>query len=247
MLPNIFENKAALVSASIAALIPLYAWKYLYSSYNKLKSNYEREKLFQERHNCTVMYSSNRGMTGWPPHTERLIPELRDPNMLKILIEPVSYFFATAEKSLDIALMLIIGKIFFAEILGAHRRGVKVRLILNYDHMDSTLPEIRELMKEGVKVAPYISQRASLTSIMHYKYIVKDYCEETETGYTLTGSMNLTNNAFLANYEDLTISSDFALTKLFHENFEECFDWISSENENLINKTVLLDANLDTL
>ncbi|VEN41860.1 unnamed protein product [Callosobruchus maculatus] len=245
MLPNIFEDKLALVTTSVAALIPLYAWKFLYSNFNRLKSNYKHEKLFEERHNCTVMYSANRGMTGWPPYTERIVPEITDPNLLKILYEPILYFFETTERSLDIAMMLISSKLFFADILEAHRRGVKIRLIINYDHSTSSLPEIRELIKEGVKVAPYISHKQNFSSIMHYKYIVKDYCELTETGYTLTGSANLSSNAFMTNYEDVTISSDFAMAKLFHENFEECFNWIHNENENLINKTVLLDANLD--
>nr|CAI5831320.1 unnamed protein product [Callosobruchus analis] len=142
-------------------------------------------------------------------------------------------------------MMIITSKLFFADILGAHRRGVKIRLIINHEHDETSLPEIRELMKEGVKVAPYISNKPNLSSIMHYKYIVKDYCELTETGYTLTGSINLSSGAFLTNYEDITISSDFTMTKQFHENFEACFHWIRSENENLINKTVLLDANLD--
>nr|CAH7714857.1 unnamed protein product [Callosobruchus chinensis] len=245
MLPNIFEDKLSLVSASVAALIPLYAWKFLYSNFNRLQSNYKHEKLFEERHNCTVMYTANKGMIGWPPYQERIVPEITDPNLFKIVYEPILYFLETAEQSLDIAMMIITSKLFFADILGAHRRGVKIRLILNYENAKSSLPDIRELMKEGVKVAPYISPKSNLSSIMHYKYIVKDYCELTEVGYTLTGSSNLSSSAFLTNYEDVTISSDFTMAKLFHENFEECFNWIHSENENLINKTVLLDANLD--
>ncbi|KAJ8959391.1 hypothetical protein NQ318_022079 [Aromia moschata] len=154
-----------------------------------------------------------------------------------------SYILLTLlKKSLDVAFMLIsINKVYTA-LLNAHRKGVKIRILLNFDHCNSKLTEIRHLMSEGIAVLTYISMNPGMSSIMHHKFMVKDYSDSD--GFVFTGSLNLTKSAFLNNYEDITFTFNEYVVKAFHNNFEECWNYIQADNENLINKTVLLDANL---
>lgn len=77
---------------------------------------------------------------------------------------------------------------------------------------------------------------------MHYKYIVKDYAETG--GFLLTGSLNLTDSGFINNYEDVVLTSNQYVVKAFYENFEECWNFVKIDNEDIFNKTTLLDANL---
>lgn len=80
-----------------------------------------------------------------------------------------------------------------------------------------------------------------MSSIMHYKYMVKDYYEDS--GYTLTGSLNISKSAFTSNYEDIVITSNKYVVEAFKKDFENCWYTIKSENENVINRVALMDAN----
>lgn len=94
----------------------------------------------------------------------------------------------------------------------------------------------------GMKVQLYITHLPDMSSIMHYKYMLKDYKEDG--GYVLIGSMNLTRSAFLENYEDIVFTSDPYVSTSLNENFENCWQYIEAENQTLLNKTILLDVNL---
>ncbi|KAJ8926551.1 hypothetical protein NQ314_021067 [Rhamnusium bicolor] len=241
-LKNLIENKFTLVSSAALVLIPYYTWKTLYYSYKSLRNEYEDEILFQKRHNCVVMYTENKGMSGWPPHTGRVKLDINKKNSLDTLHEPILYFINTAKKSLDIAFMLLDVNSIYMALKRAHERGIKLRILLNYDHCESRLVEIKNLAKEGIEVLTYISHKPGLSSIMHYKFMVKDYTEYG--GFVLTGSLNLSKSAFLNNYEDVVFISNQYVAKAFYQTFEECWNYIKVDNECLINKTVLLDTNL---
>ncbi|KAJ8963774.1 hypothetical protein NQ317_005973 [Molorchus minor] len=123
----------------------------------------------------------------------------------------------------------------------ARGRGVKIRLLVNYEHCANKCQEIKSLIKEGIEVQTYISNKPGMSSIMHYKYMVKDYTKCG--GFVFTGSLNLSETGFLNNYEDIVFTSNFYTAQAFHENFEECWNYIVMDNKTLMNRTVLLDIN----
>lgn len=81
-----------------------------------------------------------------------------------------------------------------------------------------------------------------MSSIMHFKYMVKDF--EKGNGYSFMGSMNLSNNAFFNNYEDLVFTCSKDVVTALHENFQLCWDYVKNENKTIMNKVILSDADL---
>lgn len=81
-----------------------------------------------------------------------------------------------------------------------------------------------------------------MNSIMHYKYMVKDFKEGH--GYAFMGSSNLSDNAFLNNYEDMVFTSSKEVVKALYDNFHVCWEYVKAENQTLVNKIVLADADL---
>lgn len=89
----------------------------------------------------------------------------------------------------------------------------------------------------------YISPTSSTTdTIMHNKFIIKDY--DYESGYLYLGSMNFTISA-LTNIESVIFTSNNNAVEAFQKNFDECWENIKIDNEGLINKTILIDAQFD--
>ncbi|XP_057672633.1 uncharacterized protein LOC130904092 [Diorhabda carinulata] len=217
-----------LFGLTILALIP---WKILYNKYKTNQLKYEKQLLFHERHNCVVMYTNIKGMSGWPPYKDQIVANIKEKNCLDPLYEPIIYFINTADKSLDISYMIIAIQKVYNTIIEACKRGVKIRLLMNFEESKNNLIPVQDCIKEGVSVQLYHNRNQNCVSIMHYKYMVKDY-EEGKSGYIVNGSMNLTSNAFLENYENLMFSTDSYLVKSLHDNFEDCWKYIQTENKN---------------
>ncbi|XP_044272282.1 mitochondrial cardiolipin hydrolase-like [Tribolium madens] len=213
----------------------VYMFKKLYTTYKSLKRQYEEEELFYERHNCVVMYSKTH-ITGWPPEYKISI---LTKNLDKFL-EPYLYFINTSKHSIDLAVMTLAINSIMEALQNALKRGVKVRLIVNFLSIKSQAKRYNELIKSGIKVAFFIGKSTNFINIMHFKYIVKDY--DGTDGFLCMGSMNLTGmSTLLNNYEDVTFTSSICLVEAFHKNFQESWNMIMEDNENIYNKTVLAD------
>lgn len=81
-----------------------------------------------------------------------------------------------------------------------------------------------------------------MNSIMHYKYMVKDFIEDA--GFAFIGSSNLTDNAFFHNYEDMVFTSSKEVVKALHDNFQFCYDFVQAQNDTLENRVILTDADI---
>lgn len=79
-----------------------------------------------------------------------------------------------------------------------------------------------------------------MSSIMHYKYIVKDVNQGD--GYLFIGSPNISHNAFITNYEDMVFTSSQEVVSAFHSNFQACWDYVKTENKTMENKVKLAEA-----
>lgn len=71
--------------------------------------------------------------------------------------------------------------------------------------------------------------------------MVKDY---GKGGYVCTGSMNFSVSSVLRNYELFVFMSLPQVVEAFRSNFEECWKNVRIDNEGLINRTILLEAQL---
>lgn len=144
---ELLKNKLWLLSSAALLVLPLYTWRRLIKSYRKEIHNYENDILFHNRHNCVVMYSPKKGMSGWPPNTGRVKPKIVDG--IGTLFEPIIYFINTATQTLDIAMMILSFNGVLNALVEANKRGVKIRLLLNYNHAEGFLNNYRKLIKEG--------------------------------------------------------------------------------------------------
>lgn len=132
-------------------IIPLsfFTCRSFYNSYMQLSSEYKEAVLFKKRHNCVVMYRNNI-FIGWPPLEKKLKSSIPKDH-LEELYEPLLYFINTARYSLDVAFMIISIKPIWKALDDAYQRGIKVRLLLNFDHSDSMRKNIKTLMRKGNK------------------------------------------------------------------------------------------------
>lgn len=71
--------------------------------------------------------------------------------------------------------------------------------------------------------------------------MVKDFKKD---GYIFLGSPNISNNAFLNNYEDMVFTASKEVVSAYHNNFEACWEHIKAENQSLVNRVILTDADL---
>lgn len=234
---TILENKFYPLTCIALFASGSYLWYNLYCTYKKYKSECEEKLLFQKRHNCVVTYYPQKGIMGWPPHIKRIKPSIQN---IDVLFEPFIYFITTAEHSIDVAIMLLGVKSIINALKDTYKKGIQIRIIVNKEN--SFISELKLLKLAGIKtllLIPFRSQTKSrcfsglnlrlyetnttgLNSIMHYKFIVKDYTETN--GYLFTGSLNITNQGFLNNYENAVFSSNHCLVEKFHNIFQDAWE-----------------------
>ena len=136
-------------------------------------------------------------------------------------------FLDAARETLDLALYDIrlqdeAGDLVKAALVGAHERGVRVRLAYNADHHGPipvpppprTAPELIEALPIATKAIP------GEPDLMHHKYVVRD-------GESLwTGSMNWTNDSWSRQENAIVVARSRQLAHAFALNFEELWEHV---------------------
>ncbi|KAK9877192.1 hypothetical protein WA026_016940 [Henosepilachna vigintioctopunctata] len=232
------NSHAFILLKCVIILVPPYiVCKYLYVRYKDDRKRYEEAVLFRKRHNCVVMYRSGKGHSGWPTLISANNISIKN---IDLLYEPFMYFIDTAKKSLDIAIMSISVKPIIDALINAHKRGIKIRVISNFYTNVGKTNYYKEMKRQNIPIMFYVSTDKT-DSIMHTKFIVKDF-DDTDGGYLLTGSFNLTLTAFTSNYEDVVFTSNRVIVEDFHKNFEEMWQYFISDNTRAFNRLILENA-----
>jgi phosphatidylserine/phosphatidylglycerophosphate/cardiolipin synthase-like enzyme len=137
----------------------------------------------------------------------------------------VCAFLGEARESLELALYDIrlqgaAGSLVRDALVGAHERGVHVRLVYNADHHGPipvpppprTAPELIDAMPIETKAIP------GEPDLMHHKYVVSD-------GEAVwTGSMNWTNDSWTRQENAIVVAHSERLAHAFRLNFEELWE-----------------------
>jgi phosphatidylserine/phosphatidylglycerophosphate/cardiolipin synthase-like enzyme len=134
-------------------------------------------------------------------------------------------FFDAAERSLELALYDIrlhdeAAEIVKAALVGAHERGVAVRLVYNVDHggpipvppPPQTAPELLEALPIPTKPIP------GVPDLMHHKYVVRD----RDTVWT--GSMNWTQDSWSRQENVVAIVRSAELAHAYGLNFAQLWE-----------------------
>ena len=113
-----------------------------------------------------------------------------------------------ARRNIDICVFTLSDDRISEEVLGAHRRGIAVRIITDNDKEFDAGSDIDTLRRAGIAV------RVDRTSAhMHHKFALFDGQE------LLNGSYNWTRSASQYNEENLILSNDPSLVKAFANRF----------------------------
>lgn len=124
-------------------------------------------------------------------------------------LQLIQRFVRGARRSLDLCVFTISDDRISADILGAHGRGVAVRLLTDNEKESDAGSDIGRLRASGI---PTVVDRT--TAHMHHKFAIVD-------GTTLlNGSYNWTRSACEFNEENLVVSNDPALVGQFQAQFD---------------------------
>lgn len=113
------------------------------------------------------------------------------------------------EGQLDLCLFLFTCPHLARGVMGALKRGVRVRLVTEQSNIGVAGCQVAKLREAGV----FIESRVQ-PSLMHHKFAVLD------NKLVITGSFNWTGQAVLGNNENLVISTDPGLVLGFVGEFE---------------------------
>lgn len=149
---DVLRQKSFYLSA-LLLFLPVYTWSKFLKKLIQRKTILKETELFQKRHNCCVLYFKDKGYAGWPPHKERIRLDFQNKNSI---FEPLLYFLQTAEKSLDIAVMMTHIKIVMKTLCDMQKKGVKIRLVLDY--VAARNEDFKKLQMEGVLILINIKQ-----------------------------------------------------------------------------------------
>jgi len=118
-----------------------------------------------------------------------------------------------SEKSIDVAIYSFTSRKIAKALVDAHKRGVKVRVIIDYGNGKSRYCVAPVLERAGIEVR---YKRGSGGGLMHHKYAIYD------GKVVSTGSFNWTSNAEKRNDENLVIiKGDYKLVRKYQENFNK--------------------------
>jgi phosphatidylserine/phosphatidylglycerophosphate/cardiolipin synthase-like enzyme len=125
----------------------------------------------------------------------------------------VARHVADAQKTVDCAAYAISETQITSALIGAHRRGLTVRLIVDAHEQGGTSSTARKIRDAGIPT------RVDRThSLMHNKTIIID------NEIVVTGSMNFTLSGDKKNAESTLIIHDAAIAQQFAENFQTHLD-----------------------
>ncbi len=124
--------------------------------------------------------------------------------------EPLVDAIDAAKLAVDAALYSLNLRSVRQALIRAHRRGVTVRVVMESDNMDGSVPEV--LKEAGIEV---LGDRRE--GLMHNKFVIIDRSE------VWTGSMNLTNDGAYADRNNLIRIRSPKLAADYEAEFQEMF------------------------
>ncbi|MEO0229247.1 MAG: phospholipase D-like domain-containing protein [candidate division WOR-3 bacterium] len=143
-------------------------------------------------------------------------------------------FIGDAQFSLDICFYEVFRETVAKAVINAKRRGVKVRVITDYDYFFR--PYIDSMRSYGI---PVIHEQMGYNSehIMHNKFIVRDYRDaDTTNDYVWTGSYNASDYTRL-NAENAIIIKDHGVATAFFYEFNQMWGDTGDIPDTLNSKT----------
>jgi len=117
-----------------------------------------------------------------------------------------------SRSTLDICMYMLTYNLFVNAIIDAHRRGVKVRLIVDEDNVSTT-------WKLGTMgISKKVKRKIYNVNLMHHKFIIIDNKK------VILGSLNWTIKGVHNNWENTFLTNDFKLVGPFIQEFQRLWN-----------------------
>ena len=150
----------------------------------------------------------------------------RDPSIAEVHFSPgdecrrtIIRLLKRSRKNLDLCVFTITDDRLAEEILAAHRRGVRVRILSDNDKANDLGSDIERLAAAGVLVCVDESEHH-----MHHKFALFD------DFHVLTGSYNWTRSAAMHNRENVLVSDDPKLVRQYQAAFDDLWRVLIKEH-----------------
>ncbi len=133
------------------------------------------------------------------------------------LAKKLSYFISGAQQSLDICFHQYYDEEVIDSTLSAWERGVKIRVITEYDYSDYY--GIQRLKDAGIPVIDEGYGANTTAHRMHNKFIIRDYRDDDTTNNSVwVGSFNASG---YVHADNAVYISNFALSEIFEAEFNQ--------------------------
>ncbi|KAG8234118.1 hypothetical protein J437_LFUL010965 [Ladona fulva] len=123
----------------------------------------------------------------------------------------------TSKKSLDVCIFILTCYEIGQEIVNLKRKGVKIRIIVDYEMANSSGSQIELFRKHGIPV-----RTKNVSQLMHHKFAIID--EE----FLICGSFNWTMQAVTSNWENVILTSEPELVQPFATHFQDLWNEFSN-------------------
>ena len=127
----------------------------------------------------------------------------------------IAYLIAKATESVYVQAYGITSPLIVNELISAHNRGIKVRVLLDKSNLHDKYSKMTELKKAGMDVSI-----DAVSGIAHNKIIIID------ESITITGSYNFTRSSDSRNVENIIIVNDKQVAYKYLQN------WLSRKLKN---------------
>jgi cardiolipin hydrolase len=126
-------------------------------------------------------------------------------------VKKIQMYIKKAKRTLDLCIFSFSNDDLANEIIAAHKRGVKVRIVTDDEAMTNKGADAQRCSDEGIIVRTDSEQKFH----MHNKYMCVD------SAFVLTGSFNWTYQAGKSNQENVIVVDDDFLVKKYDNNFSQ--------------------------
>jgi len=135
------------------------------------------------------------------------------PEVDQVIEQELVELLDSATQTLDIAMYYFTDDDLGEAVIRAHRRGVKIRVLLDESQVGASGGEYQKLIAEGIPVAI-----ENTSGLMHHKFVIID------GKITVTGSYNWTASADDRNFENIVIIFCPEIAQAYAQEFEKLWE-----------------------
>ncbi|XP_044732589.1 mitochondrial cardiolipin hydrolase-like [Chrysoperla carnea] len=125
----------------------------------------------------------------------------------------IKNYINNTKYTLDLCMYLFTSEEIAQTVLDAHLRGIKIRIITDFEMSHSSGSKMEVFQSHGIQVR----FKKATNCLMHHKFCLLD--ANTENGVLMTGSLNLTMQAVAGNWDNAIFTTQTDLIQQFQQEF----------------------------